>query len=178
MTDDDAYSGVVGAIPYAFRSTDSRLCRWYIVVGGLVGGLITLVFTLAVLSLVGGTVRTAGGMLTSSRAFYVLVGLCLVGPLLAPMLLVARSHRHGNDDTHYDRALAGTGFLFVCSIYFGLVASMPPTFQLNGETVSRPPAEGLLGPIVEFFYAIPEPAWPVVPATAAAIMIVVHRLYR
>jgi hypothetical protein len=178
VTDDDAYGGVLGAVPYAFRATDSRLCRWYIVVGGLVGALIALVFTLAVVSLIGQTVRTAGGMLTSSRAFYVVVGLSLVGPLLAPILLVARRHRQGDGDARYDRAIAGAGFLFTLSIYFGLVASMPPTFQLNGETLSRPPAEGLLGPIVEFFYAIPEPAWPAVPATAAAIMIVVHRLYR
>ncbi|WP_181684981.1 hypothetical protein [Halorhabdus salina] len=178
MTNDDAYDGLFGAVSYAFRATDSRLCRWYIVLGSLVAALIAFVFALAVVSLVSGTVRTAGGMLTSSRAFYVVVALFLVGPLLAPILLVARTHRRGEGDARYDRALSGTGFLFVLSIYFGLVASMPSTFQLNGETISRPPADGLLGPVVESCYALPEPAWPIVPTTAAAIMVVVHRLYR
>lgn len=175
---DDAYGGVLGAFPYAFRTTESRLCRAYVVVGGFVAGLSTLVFVLAVLSLIGQTVGTPGGLLTSARAFYVLVGLLIVAPLLAPTLLVARRHRRGAGDPRYDRALAASGFLFVISLYLGLVASMPPSFVLDGETITRPAADGLFGPLVETLYAIPEPAAPVVPATAAVIMALAHRRYR
>lgn len=177
-TGETAYDGVLGAFPYAFRATDSRLCRAYVVVGGVVAALISVVFVLAVISLIGATVGTPGGLLTSARAFYVLVALLVVGPLLAPTLLVARRHRRGAGDRRYDRALAASGFLFVLSVYLGLVASMPPSFVLDGETVTRPAADGVFAPLVEFLYAIPEPASPVVPGLAAVIMFLVHRRYR
>jgi len=177
-TSDDAYEGVLGAFPYAFGTTDSRLCRWYVVVGGFVAALVAVVFVLGVISLIGATIGTPGGLLTSARAFYVLVALFIVGPLLAPTLLVARRHRRGAGDRRYDRALAASGFLFVLSLYLGLVASMPPSFVLDGETITRPAADGVFAPLVELLYAIPEPAAPVVPALAAAIMVLAHHRYR
>lgn len=177
-TDEAAYDGVLGAFPYAFRATDSRLCRAYVIVGGLVAALVAIVFVLAVISLIGATIGTPGGLLTSARAFYVLVALLIVGPLLAPTLLVARRHRRGKGDRRYDRALGASGFAFVLSVYLGLVASMPPSFVLDDETITRPAADGIFAPIVEFLYAIPEPAAPVVPALAVAIMLLVHRRYR
>ncbi|MFB6128937.1 MAG: hypothetical protein ABEJ47_04160 [Halorhabdus sp.] len=175
---DDTYDGVIGAFPYAFGATDSRLCRAYVVVGGLVAVLVSGLFVLAVISLIGATIGTPGGFMTSSRAFYVLVALLVVAPLLAPTLLVARRHRRGDADRRYDRALAASGFLFVLSLYLGLVASMPPSFVLDSETVTRPAADGLFAPLVELLYAIPAPAAPVVPAMAAAIMALAHRRYR
>ncbi|ACV12846.1 conserved hypothetical protein [Halorhabdus utahensis DSM 12940] len=177
-TSEDAYEGVFGAFPYAFGATDSRLCRVYIVVGGLFAALATVVFVLAVISLIGETLGTPGGLLTSARAFYVLIALLIVGPLLAPTLLVARRHRRGTGDRRYDRALGTTGFLFLVSLYLGAVASMPASFVLDGETITRPAADGVFGPLVELLYAIPEPAAPVVPALAVAIMALVHRRYR
>ncbi len=175
---DDAYGGFFGAIRYAFGATDSRLCRLYVVVGTLVAALVTLVFALGVVTLIGRSVGNPGGLLMSARTFYVVVALFAVVPLLAPTLSVARRHRHGRDDARYDRAMAATGFLFVLSLYLGLVASMPPSFKLDGETVTRPAAEGLFAPAIELLYAMPEPAWPIIPIAAAAIMLLVHRRYR
>ncbi len=181
MTDttaDDAYGGFLGAIPYAFRASGSRFCRLYVVVGTVVAGLVTLVFALGVVTLIGRSVGNPGGLLTSARTFYVVVALFAVVPLLAPILSVARRHRHGRTDARYDRAIAATGFLFVLSLYLGLVASMPPSFELDGETVTRPAAEGLFAPVIELLYAMPESAWPTVPAAAGAVMLLVHRRYR
>jgi len=167
----ETYGGVLGAIPYAYRSTDSRLCRWYVVVGTLLALGVAVVFGLAIVSIIGQTVSARGGFLTSTRTFYVLVALSFVAPLLAPTLSVARRHRHGRDDHRYDRAMAASGFLFVLSLYLGLVASMPPTFR-------RPTGESVFAPVIETLYAIPDPAAPTIPVLAAAIMYLVHRRYR
>lgn len=177
-TDDEAYGGFPSAFPYAFRATDSRLCQAYVLVGTLIAVLVAVVFALGVVSLIGASAGAPGGLLTSARAFYVVIALFCVGPLLAPILLVARRHRHGRGDARYDRAMAATGFLFVLALYLGLVASMPPTFELDGETIARPAADGLFAPVIEALYALPEPAWPVLPAAAAAIMTAIHRRYR
>ena len=177
-TSDDAYGGFLGAIPYAFRETHSRLCRAYVVVGTVVAALVALVFGLGVVTLIGTGVGNPGGLLLSARTFYVVIALFAAVPLLAPTLSVARRHRHGRTDARYDRAIAATGFLFVLSLYFGLVASMPPSFELDGETVTRPAAEGLFAPVIELLYALPEPVWPAVPAAAGAVMLFVHRRYR
>ncbi|MFB6201954.1 MAG: hypothetical protein ABEI98_08080 [Halorhabdus sp.] len=175
---DDAYDGFLGAIPYAFRATDSRLCRVYVVVGTAIATLVALLFGLGVVQLLGSGFVGSGGLVLSTRAFYIVLALFLVGPLLAPTLLVARRHRHGRANARYDRAIAASGFLFVASLYLGLVASMPPSFELDGETVTRPPADGLAAPLLELLYAIPEPAWPAVPTVAAAVMVLVHLRYR
>ena len=177
-TAESPYAGVLGAFPYAFRATGSRLCRAYIVLGSLLAVLVAVVFALGVVTLIGSTIGDPGGLLTSARAFYIVVALFLAGPLLAPILLVARRHRHGKGDAGYDRAMAAAGLVFALSLYLGLVASMPPTFELDGETMVRPAADGLFAPVIEFLYAIPEPAWPVVPGTAAVLMGIVHWQYR
>lgn len=174
----DTYGGVLGAFPSAFRATDSRLCRAYVLVGGLLAVGVTAVFALGIVSLIGQTAASRGGFLTSSRAFYVVVGLFFVGPLIAPPLLVARRHRQGQGSVRYDRAIAASGFLFAFSLYLGLVGSMPATFQLNGQTVTRPPPAGLFAPAIEVLYAVPEPASPAIPAAMAAFIAVIHRRYR
>jgi len=177
-TREDTYDGFLGAFPYAYRATQSRLCRVYVLVGGAIAILVALLFTLGVLTLFGTGFGGAGGMMTSSRAFYVVLALFLVGPLVAPTLSVARRHRHGRDDPQYDRAMAGGGFLFVLSLYLGLVASMPSSFELDGETVTRPAAEGLFAPAIELLYAVPGSAWPIIPAAGAILLALVHYRYR
>lgn len=173
----DGYRGVVGAIPYAFRHSDSYLLKSYAVVGTLFALFVGLLFALGVLVLLGQTGR--GGMLSFSRSFLLLIGVLLVAPLLAPTLLVARRHRREIDrDRRYDAAVALGGYLFLLAVYAGAVASMPECFSLDGELVCRPPAEGLAAPVVEALYAVPQVVAPVFPVVGAALIGAFHRLFR
>ncbi|WP_276258645.1 hypothetical protein [Haloglomus litoreum] len=176
--DDDAYSGLFGAFPYAFRRTDSRLCKLYVVVGGLLGGLLALFFGLALVVQVFNTLSGTGGTFTFSRAFFLLIGLFVVGPVLAPVLLVARRHRRSGSDPRYDRLLAASGGLFLVSLYLGIIASIPPQFVLDGETITRTPPSGLLAPLVAVLYAIPSVASVLIPLAAAAGIYGAHRYAR
>ena len=173
----DGYRGLLGAFPYAFRRTDSWLCRSYVVVGGLVAALLTVLFAFGVVVLVARTAEFGGGSLTLSRAFYVVVGLLAVAPVVAPVLFVARRHRRGfRTKAGYDTLVAAAGYLFVISLYAGLVASMPASFTLDGEVVARPPPSGTFAPVVALLYAVPPVAAAAIPAVAALFILVVHRL--
>ncbi|WP_336036184.1 hypothetical protein [Halobacterium yunchengense] len=174
----DSYSGLLSAFPYAFRQSDSLLFRSYVVVSALLGALFAFLMGGALLVLVGNTAGTRGGSLTLSRTFYVVVGLFVFLPLVAPVLFVARRHRRGRRVAdRYDGALAAAGYLFVASVYLGVVASMPPEFATDGETVARPDPSGLFAPVVEVLYAIPAPASPLVPLAGALLVYAVHRRY-
>lgn len=173
--DEDAYGGLLGAFPYAFRASDSVLFRLYVVVAGLLAVLTVLVFGTALVVQVAGTLGGPGGTFTFSRTLFVLLGLFVVAPLVAPVLLVARRHRRTGSDTRYDTLLAAAGVLFVVSLYLGLVASIPPEFTLDGEVQVRPPATGPLAPLIEVLYALPSPAAPVVPLLGAALILLAHR---
>lgn len=174
----DGYRGVFGAIPYAFGRSDSYLFKSYAVVGTLVALFVGLLFALAVVVSLGEG-GNRGGMLSFSRSFVLLVGVLLVGPLLAPTLFVARRHRRGTDgDRRYDAAMALGGYVFLLAVYLGAVASMPECFLLDGETVCRPPPEGLAAPLVRGLYAIPQVAAPAFPLGGAAVIVAFHRLVR
>ncbi|MDR5672415.1 putative membrane protein [Halalkaliarchaeum sp. AArc-CO] len=175
---EDGYRGVVGAIPFAFGQSDSYLFKSYAVVGTLVAAFIGTLFVLGVIVLLGQTGGRAG-TLSFSRSFVLLVGVLLVAPLLAPTLLVARRHRRGTGhDRRYDAAMAASGYLFLLAVYAGGVASMPECFLLDGETVCRPPPEGLTAPVVATLYAVPQLLSPVFPLVAALLIGVFHRLFR
>jgi hypothetical protein len=176
MTDADAsYNGVFGAFPYAYRRSDSRLFRLYTVVGALAALLVTFAFLLALFVLIANTAGTAGGTFTFSRAFFVVIALAIVGPLIAPILLVARHHRREGGDARYDAALAVAGFLFIGSLYLGLVASVPACFILDGEQVCRDAPSGLFAPVIAALYAVPSVAAVLIPAAAAVLILLVHR---
>lgn len=172
------YDGVFGAFPYAFRSSDSRLFKLYVVASALAIGLIALFVGAALVVLIGQTAAVRGGTLTLSRSFYILVGLLVVLPAIAPTLLVARRHRRGNDASpRHEAALAIAGFVFLLSIYLGVVASMPETFTLDGEMVTRPPPRGAFAPVVAVLYAIPPVfAWSV-PLAGAALVGLAHYVF-
>jgi uncharacterized membrane protein YuzA (DUF378 family) len=119
-----AYRGLPGAYPYAFRESESRLLRSYVVVGGLVAVLVGLLFLLALPGWVANTLR-GSATATLSRVFLVLVGLSVFAPLVAPVLLVARHHRRDGSDPRYDAAMAAAGYLFVAGTYAGLVIGAP-----------------------------------------------------
>lgn len=187
---DEEYGGLVGAYPYAFRTSGSLLFRSYVVVGGLVAAFASLIFLTAlplwVAATVGGPVTT-----TLSRAFLVLVALALVAPLVAPVLLVARHHRlSGFDhstgasgtsegdapedgrqpDKRYDAALAASGYLFALSLYLGLLAAVPAG--------SREPPPAAVAPLVEFLYGLPPVGGVGPPLVAVLVMALVHRRLR
>jgi uncharacterized membrane protein YuzA (DUF378 family) len=167
----DGYRGLFGAFPYAFRQSRSLVFRTYVLVGALAAFAVTLLFGAGLVVLVAQTAAIEGGSLTLSRAFYIVVGLFVVAPLVAPVLLVARRHRRreGND-TRYDLALSLAGYLFIASLYVGLVITVPPDQQ------SVPPTA--VAPAVETLYALPQLAGVVPPLLASAVIVVAHRLLR
>jgi uncharacterized membrane protein len=167
---DDGYNGVLGTYPYAFRQTDSRLMRSYVAIGGLVTALVVVGFTFALVQVVARTVGTVGGTFSFVRTFFVFVGMVVVIPLMAPVLLVARRHRRSSSTLRYDRALAGSGFLFIFSLYVALIIAAPPELR---ETPS-----GALAPVVEALYGLPAVAAAVPPLVVVAVGYALHRRLR
>lgn len=168
--DDGSYSGILGAVPYAFRSSESRLFRSYAVLGGLLTGLVVLLFALAIVVLLGQTAAAPGGTFTFSRAFFLVLMLLVVGPLLAPVLSVARRHRKTGSTVAYDRAMAASGYLFLASLYVLLVITVPAEQQQSPT--------GLLGPVVALLYDLPQVAGVVPPLLAVGLLFLVHRRFR
>jgi len=147
------YRGLPGAFPYAYRSSGSWTLRAYVVLGGLAAAFVGLLFGAGVLALIGRTAGIGGGTFTLSRALFVLVGFLAVAPMVAPVLLVARRHRHGHHDDRYDTALAVAGFCYLVALWLGAVLAAP----------SGPETPPLLTPAP--------------PLAAVALMIVLHRRY-
>lgn len=169
-TDDGSYRGVVGALPYALRASDSWLFRSYAVVGALLSLLVGALLLMGLVVLVDATLGSSASV-TLSRAFYAVVGLLVVAPMLAPVLLVARRHRRRTAVAPgYDRRLALAGYGYVLSLYVGLVVSTP--------SGSRSSVDGALAPAVEALYALPQAAGVVPPLLAAAAIALVHRRSR
>jgi hypothetical protein len=166
-----AYRGVLGAIPYAVRASDSWFFRLYAVVGTLFAAAIGAVVAMALIVWMAETAGIEGGTFAFSRSLFVVVGFAAVAPLLAPTLLVARRHRRG-DPVHplYDQALAAAGSLFLAALYLGLLASVPPE--------QREPVSGALAPAVEALYALPGASGIAFPVLAAALLVATHRRLR
>jgi hypothetical protein len=165
----DGYRGVVGAFPYALRTSESWLFRSYAAVSAVVAAVVALLFGAGVVQLIAATAGVPGGALTLSRAFFVVVGLFVVVPVVAPTLLVARRHRRSEGATpRYDAALALAGYAFLCSLYVGLLVASPAAF----ETVP----DGPTAPLVAALYALPRPVGLVPPLLGAAGIVLAHRL--
>ncbi len=160
----DSYRGVFGAIPYAIRNTDSWTMRVYGVVGAVAAAFITLVVTLGLVVWMGETAEVQSGTFLFSRSLYVVAGFAAVAPLLAPLLFVARRHRR--DDrvaAGYDRWLAVTGFVFLVSLYLGMVISAPADL--------RDPTDSVL---VSALYALPSRAGFAPPIVGAGLVFLTH----
>jgi hypothetical protein len=164
---DGTYGGLLGAFPYAFRQSESRLFRAYVALGGLLAALVVAVFALAIVDLLGATAAAQGGTFTFSRAFFVVIMLGVLAPLVAPVLLVARRHRRTGSSKRYDIAMAGVGFGFIFSVYLGLALSTPPAQQ------SQP--SGPFAPVVAVLWALPRIVGFVPPLVVVVILFVVHR---
>lgn len=161
------YTGLLGAIPYAFRRSDSRLFRSYVLVGGLATLLVTALIALGLAVLVEATLA-GSALVTLSRSFYVLIGLLIVAPLVAPILFVARRHRREQSVTpQYDRRLALAGYGFLAALYVGIAITIPPA-----EQTADP------GPIVAVLYALPWYVGILLPTAAAVGIYHVHRRSR
>jgi hypothetical protein len=166
----DDYGGALGAVPYAVRHSDSWLFRAYAALAALLAVFVSVSMVLALVVLFGETAEFQGGSLTLSRAFYGVVALLVLFPLLGPVLAVARRHRRraerGADppDPRDDAALALTGFLFVASLYAMLLTSIPASLR------EPPAAAGALEPLVAALYETPSLAGLLFPLGAAAVM--------
>lgn len=169
-TGDDGYGGVVGAFPFAFRRSDSRLFRSYALIGGLLTVLVTVVFAAALVTILADGVAAGAGAFSFVRTFYVVIGLFVAVPLMAPVLLVARRHRRTGSTLAYDRALAGSGYFFIFSLYLALVITAPAAL--------RDDPAGALAPVIEFLYGLPQAAGAVPPLLALAVGYALHRNYR
>ncbi|ATW87598.1 hypothetical protein halTADL_0800 [Halohasta litchfieldiae] len=173
----DGYRGLFGAFPYAFRHGDSRIFKLYVIFGALGAIFIGGLFTLSLVVWIGQTASSPGGSLTLSRTFIAVVGLFAAGPLLAPILLVARKHRRGfSYHPRYDTIMALLGVGFLLSIYVAAIISIPECFELDGEQICRDPASGLFGPIVNILYLLPQIAAVGPPAIMMGVMALGHYL--
>ncbi len=169
-TDDDGYGGVLGTYPYAFRRSRSRLMRSYVVLGGLFTLFTAVLFTFAFVTTVASTLGAGGGTFTFVRSFVLVVGMLVVVPLMAPVILVARRHRREGSTRQYDRALAASGYLLAVAVYLLLVISAPPAL--------RDDPSGALAPLVSTLYDLPAVAGAIPPLVAIAIGYLLHRTYR
>ena len=162
-----SYNGLPGAFPYALRASDSWLFRGYVVVALLLTVAIGLVFTFGLIGVLAGSTGVRGGTFTFSRTFFLFVGVLVVAPLLAPVLLVARRHRRTASSIAYDRGMALAALGFVVSLYAGLVVSAPA--GLRDPTTN---------PVISALYGLPRLAGLAPPLLAVGLMYAVHRLLR
>ena len=153
----DDYRGVFGAFPYAFRHGDSLIFKLYVIFGTLAAAFIGGLFTFSLIIWIAETAGSPGGSLTLSRTFIAVVGLFAAGPLIAPILLVARKHRKQlTYHPRYDTIMSLTGVAFLGSIYLAAIISMPECFELDGETICRDPPSGTFAPVLSLLYALPQ----------------------
>jgi hypothetical protein len=167
---DNGYSGVLGTYPYAFRQSRSRLMRSYVVLGGLYTLFTAILFTFAFVTTVASTLGAGGGTFTFVRSFVIVVGMAVVVPLMAPVILVARRHRRGGSTRQYDRALAASGYLLTVAVYLMLVIAAPPAL--------RDDPSGALAPVIAALYDLPRVAAAAPPLLAIAVGYLLHRRYR
>ena len=168
--DSDEYGGIFGTFPYAFRHSESRLLRSYVALGGLLAGLITIIFLFSLVTAVANTLGTVGGTMTFARSFIIVVGALVVVPLVGPVVLVARRHRRRGSTLAYDRALAAAGYLFAFSLYIMLIITAPAEL--------RDDPSGALAPVIQLLYDLPMAAGAVPPLLALAGGYLLHRRFR
>ena len=174
----DEYSGVFGAFPYAFRHSDSLLFRAYALLGGLLAAALAVFFALALVVTIAATANVGDGTVTFVRSVFIVLGFVVVAPLVAPVLFVARRHRREGSDARYDTALAAAGAVYLVTLYLGAIASMPASFELDGEVTTRPDPSGVTAPVVEALYATPEALSWTIPLAGAVLVYLAHRRFR
>lgn len=127
MADDEgSYRGLLGAFVFAARRSRSWVCRTYVVVSALVGGYVGLLLVLAMVTWL------ANPSVFGDRAFLAVLGLLVLIPLFAPVLVVARRHRLGTGTVGTDRLLGLAGYAFVASVFLALFISDPADHGIGG----------------------------------------------
>lgn len=157
------YAGLVGAYAYAIRESDSWLLRSYVVASALVGLFVALLLTLAVVTWVANPTGLFG-----ERALLGVVAILVLGPMAAPVLIVARRHRHGTGHRRADLALGLAGYAFLASIYLGLLISDPSDHAVSG----------LLAPAVAALDTLPAVYGFLPPVIAVVLLLLAVRLTR
>lgn len=164
---EDPYSGIFGAFPYAIRASNSWVFRLYAVGATLVSVGIAVTVGMGLVVVMGETQNAGGGLFAFSRSMFVLVAFGAVTPLIAPILLVARRHRRDDSvSERYDAALAAAGVVFLIMLYGGLVISTPIELQAD--------VTGVTAPVVHRLYRLPRIAGFGPPTLGAALVGAVH----
>ena len=159
---EEAYSGLVGAYGYALRQSGSWLFRTYVIASAAFGVYIAMLLFLALITWI------ASPVAFGERVFLALVGLLLLLPLFAPVLVAARRHRLGVPDAEADRWLAVGGFAFVVSVGLALFVGDP----------SPHAAQGAFGPAVAWLDRLPDRYGLVPPVVATLAIVAIVRLTR
>lgn len=146
------YRGFVGAVVSAFRRSDSHVFRAYVVTSVLVGVFVALVLALGVVAWLA-TPAPIG-----QRALLGVIAISVLVPLFAPVLIVARRHRHGTGNRRADAVLGLAGFGFVLAGYLALLVSDPNAHEVTGP----------LAPAIAAVDALPRRYWIVPPLLSAA----------
>ncbi|MDZ7700853.1 MAG: hypothetical protein U5J98_01620 [Halobacteriales archaeon] len=158
----EAYSGLVGAYGYALRRSGSWLLRTYVVASAAFGVYISMLLLLALISWI------ASPVAFGERAFLGVIGLLVLLPLFAPVLVSARRHRRGADDPEADRWLAVGGFAFVAGLGLALFVSDPSPHAVQGA----------FGPAAAWLDELPDRYGLLPPALAAVVIVAIIRLTR
>lgn len=156
----EAYAGLVGAYRYAFRRSSSWLFRSYVVASAVLGVFIALLLVLALVS------WAADPVAFGERAFLGVIGLLLVMPLAAPVLVVARRYRRGRPAG--DAWLGLAGYAFVLGIFLALFVSDPSPHDVQGA----------LAPVAAWLDGLPDRYGLIPPVLAAAAIVAAVRLTR
>ncbi len=173
MSEGSTYGGVLGAFPYAFRTSESRLFRLYAVVGTLLAAVLLVFWVLALVKAIADS--PGGGSISAYRGLVILLALSVTMPVVGPILLVARRHRRSaeTDDppptANYDRLMGALGFVFVVAGYLALVISVPESYETTPT--------GPLAPVVAALYDAPTLATPLPPLAVVVAMLVADRRY-
>lgn len=158
----EAYAGLVGAFVYASRQSRSWLFRLYVVTGAAVGLFIAVLLVLATITWI------ANPVAFGERLLLGVIGILLLAPLAAPVLIVARRHRRGGSEPAADRWFGLTGYAFVAAIGLALYITDPSTHDVGGG----------MAPLAAWLDGLPDLAGLLPPVVAALAIVAVARLTR
>lgn len=157
------YRGLPGAFVFAFRRSDSLVFRAYAVTSAVVGAFVAVVLLLGLVSWLASPATPFG-----QQALLAVIGVLLLLPLFAPVLVVARRHRHDVGGRRPDALVGLAGFGVVLAVYLALLVSDPNPHEVSGP----------LGPAVAALDALPRSAWVVPPLLAVGLLALAVRLTR
>lgn len=158
----EEYRGLAGAFVSAFRRSDSVVLRAYVLASAVVGSFVVVVLALGVVSWLA-TPAPVG-----QRALLGVVGILLLVPLFAPVLVVARRHRGGVGRRRADAVLGVAGFGFVLAVYLALLISDPDAHAVSGP----------LAPAIRVVDALPRSYWILPPVLSVASIVLAAWLTR